>query len=221
MLKRLAAFQRQNQLDFALQELGRIGRTLFLLDWLESPDLRQLGQAGLNKSEQRHSLAPSDLYRQARRIADCCPDAQQFRASGLNMAIAAIVYWDFDLPGRRYRPPPCRLGRAARPYLTAYLGAHRLLPRLLMGPGGRHGRATSTAEPQPRKNGRVTRSSVHGAFPLSVVQMTADAHDRWERTQTDRGNTTGKIGYQYGTTSGCKRNACGSAIFWINSRMTF
>ena len=31
MLKRLAGFQRQNQLDFALQELGRIERTLFTL----------------------------------------------------------------------------------------------------------------------------------------------------------------------------------------------
>jgi len=35
MLKRLAAFQRQNQLDVALQELDRIERTLFMLDWLE------------------------------------------------------------------------------------------------------------------------------------------------------------------------------------------
>jgi TnpA family transposase len=32
MRKRLAAFQRQNQLDLALQELGRIERTLFMLD---------------------------------------------------------------------------------------------------------------------------------------------------------------------------------------------
>src|SRR4051812_11125319 len=42
MLKRLAGFQRQNQLDLALQELGRIERTLFMLDWLESSRLRQL-----------------------------------------------------------------------------------------------------------------------------------------------------------------------------------
>jgi TnpA family transposase len=50
MLKRLAAFQRQNQLDLALQELGRVERTLFTLDWLESPDLRQRCQVGLNKA---------------------------------------------------------------------------------------------------------------------------------------------------------------------------
>lgn len=94
MLKRLAAFQRQNQLDFALQELGRIERTLFMLDWLESLGLRQLCQAGLNKSEQRHALAQVICTFKQGRIADRGPDAQQFRASGLNLAIAAIVYWN-------------------------------------------------------------------------------------------------------------------------------
>jgi TnpA family transposase len=94
MLKRLAAFQRQNQLDLALQELGRIERTLFMLDWLESPQLRQLCQAGLNKSEQRHALAQVICTFKQGRIADRGPDAQQFRASGLNLAIAAIVHWN-------------------------------------------------------------------------------------------------------------------------------
>src|SRR5947207_9167111 len=44
---------RQNGLAIALREVGRIERTLFImLDWLESPQLRQLCHAGLNKSEQ-------------------------------------------------------------------------------------------------------------------------------------------------------------------------
>jgi TnpA family transposase len=94
MLKRLAAFQRQNQLDLALQELGRVERTLFMLDWLESPDLRQRCQAGLNKSEQRHVLAQVICTFKQGRIADRGHEAQQFRASGLNLVIAAIVYWN-------------------------------------------------------------------------------------------------------------------------------
>ncbi len=55
MLRKLAAYRRHNQPDLALQELGRIERTLFTLDWLESPELRRRCHAGLNKSEQRRN----------------------------------------------------------------------------------------------------------------------------------------------------------------------
>jgi TPR repeat protein len=40
MLQRLAAFQRQNQLDLALQELGRIERTLFMLAQIGARGIR-------------------------------------------------------------------------------------------------------------------------------------------------------------------------------------
>lgn len=33
----VAAYERQNHLDVALQEIGKIERTLFMLDWLEIP----------------------------------------------------------------------------------------------------------------------------------------------------------------------------------------
>src|SRR3546814_10767493 len=55
MLRKLAAYERQNQLDVALQEIGKIERTLFMLDWLKNPDLRRRCHAGLNNSEQRHA----------------------------------------------------------------------------------------------------------------------------------------------------------------------
>jgi hypothetical protein len=64
-----------------------------MLDWLESSDLRQRYQAGLNKSEQRHALAQVICTFKQGRIADRGHEAQQFRASGLNLVIVAIVYW--------------------------------------------------------------------------------------------------------------------------------
>ncbi len=70
MLRKLAAYRRQNQLNLALQELGRIERTLFTLDWLESPELRRRCHAGLNKSEQRHYLAQEICTFNQGRIAD-------------------------------------------------------------------------------------------------------------------------------------------------------
>jgi TnpA family transposase len=129
MLKRLAAFQRQNQLDLALQELGRIERTLFMLDWLESPRLRQLCHAGLNKSEQRHALAQVICTFKQGRIADRGPDAQQFRASGLNLVIAAIVYWNSTYVAdimahirRQGQNPPAELLAHTSPLTWEHIG---------------------------------------------------------------------------------------------------
>ena len=94
MLRKLAAYERQNQLDVALQEIGKIERTLFMLDWLENPDLRRRCHAGLNNSEQRHALTQAIYTFRQGRIIDRSHEAQQYRASGLNLLVAAIVYWN-------------------------------------------------------------------------------------------------------------------------------
>lgn len=94
MLRKLAAFERKNQIDVALQEIGKIERTLFMLDWLENPSLRRRCQAGLNKSEQRHALTQAICTFRQGRIIDRSHEAQLYRASGLNLVIAAIVYWN-------------------------------------------------------------------------------------------------------------------------------
>lgn len=57
MLRKLSGYKRQNRLDLALAEVGRIERTLFSIDWLESRALLRRCQAGLNKGEARHALA--------------------------------------------------------------------------------------------------------------------------------------------------------------------
>ena len=49
MLRKLGAYRQQNRLYLALGEIGRIERTLFMLDWMESVQLRMECQAGLNK----------------------------------------------------------------------------------------------------------------------------------------------------------------------------
>lgn len=94
MLKKLSAFKRQNRLDMGLAEVGRIERTLFTLDWLESPELRRRCQAGLNKSEARHALAQAVFVHKQGRIADRTLQNQEHRASGLNLVIAAIALWN-------------------------------------------------------------------------------------------------------------------------------
>lgn len=65
-----------------------------MLDWLESPALRRRCQAGLNKSEPHHFLRQAICTFKQGRIADRTHEAQQFRASALNLVIAAIVHWN-------------------------------------------------------------------------------------------------------------------------------
>ena len=94
MLRKLGGYRQQNRLYLALGEIGRIERTLFMLDWLENPELRRDCQAGLNKGEARHTLAKAVFAHSQGRIYDRSDAAQQKRAMALNMVIAAIVFWN-------------------------------------------------------------------------------------------------------------------------------
>ena len=62
MLRKLGSYPRQNGLAVALRELGRIERTLFILDWLQSVELRRRVNAGLNKGEARNALARAVFF---------------------------------------------------------------------------------------------------------------------------------------------------------------
>lgn len=63
MLRKLGSYPRQNGLALALRELGRIERTLFILDWLQNVEPRRRVHAGLNKGEARSALAKSETER--------------------------------------------------------------------------------------------------------------------------------------------------------------
>ena len=93
-LRKLGGYRQQNRLYLALGEIGRIERTLFMLDWLENPELRRDCQAGLNKGEARHTLARAVFAHSQGRIYDRSNAAQQKRAMALNMVIAAIMFWN-------------------------------------------------------------------------------------------------------------------------------
>ncbi len=94
ILRKLGAYRQQNRLYLALGEIGRIERTLFMLDWVENADLRMECHAGLNKGEARHSLARAVFAHSQGRIHDRSSAAQQKRAMALNLVIAAITFWN-------------------------------------------------------------------------------------------------------------------------------
>jgi len=94
MLRKLGSYPRQNGLAVALRELGRIERTLFILDWLQSVELRRRVHAGLNKGEARNALARAVFFYRLGEIRDRNFEQQRYRASGLNLVTAAIVLWN-------------------------------------------------------------------------------------------------------------------------------
>ncbi len=94
MLRKLGSYPRQNGLAVALRELGRIERTLFILDWLQSVELRRRVYAGLNKGEARNALARAVFFNRLGEIRDRSFEQQRYRASGLNLVTAAIVLWN-------------------------------------------------------------------------------------------------------------------------------
>jgi TnpA family transposase len=94
MLRKLGSYPRQNGLAIALREIGRMERTLFILDWLQSVELRRRVQAGLNKGEARNALARAVFFHRLGEIRDRSFEQQRYRASGLNLITAAIVLWN-------------------------------------------------------------------------------------------------------------------------------
>jgi TnpA family transposase len=94
ILRKLGSYPRQNSLAVALREVGRIERTLFMLEWLRDPTLRRRVTASLNKGEAHNAMARAVCFNRLGEIRDRSFENQRHRASGLNLIVAAITLWN-------------------------------------------------------------------------------------------------------------------------------
>ena len=94
MLRKLAANPRQSTLAVALREVGRVERTLFLIDWILDADMQRRAQIGLNKGEAHHALKNALRIGRQGEIRDRTSEGQHFRIAGLNLLAAIIIYWN-------------------------------------------------------------------------------------------------------------------------------
>ena len=94
ILKKIAAFPRQNALNKTLREIGRIERSLFMADWLMDGTLRRRSNANLNKDESRHALARAVFFHRLGELRDRTAETLAYRASGLNLVVNAIILWN-------------------------------------------------------------------------------------------------------------------------------
>jgi TnpA family transposase len=94
ILKKQSASPRQNRLNQALREMGRIERSIFICDWLLDTKLRRRSHAILNKGESRHALARAVFLHQLGELRSRIAETMAYRASGLNLVINAIILWN-------------------------------------------------------------------------------------------------------------------------------
>lgn len=92
-LKRLVACGPRNHFYRAVREVGRVFKTIFILDYLSDPSLRRRVRRGLLKGEQLHALARCVHYGKRGRIDGRDLQQQMSRASCLVLILAAIIYW--------------------------------------------------------------------------------------------------------------------------------
>ena len=94
LLRKFASYPRQHELAVALREIGRVERTLFIIDWLLDADMQRRAQIGLNKGEAHHALKNALRIGRQGEIRDRTTEGQHFRMAGLNLLAATIIYWN-------------------------------------------------------------------------------------------------------------------------------
>ncbi len=93
-ISKLQAYPRQNVLTRALQEYGRLIKTLFILRYLENVDYRRRINAQLNKGESLHALRDFLFVADKGVIRRKQEEAQTNQAMCLNLITNAVVVWN-------------------------------------------------------------------------------------------------------------------------------
>jgi TnpA family transposase len=130
LLKKFAAYPRQHELAVALREIGRVERTLFIIEWILDADMQRRAQIGLNKGEAHHALKNALRIGRQGEIRDRTAEGQHYRMAGLNLLAAIIIYWNTKHLGQAVAARQ-RAGLNCGPDLLAHISplgwAHILL----------------------------------------------------------------------------------------------
>ena len=94
ILRKLASYPRQNDLAAALREVGRVERTLFMIEWVLNTDMQRRVQIGLNKGEAHHALKNALRIGRQGEIRDRTTEGRHFRMAALNLLAAIVIYWN-------------------------------------------------------------------------------------------------------------------------------
>ena len=91
---KLQSYPRQNALTRALQEYGRLIKTIFILRYLESEEYRRRINTQLNKGEALHALRRFLFFANEGTIRRKQKEEQTNQASCLNLLTNAVIAWN-------------------------------------------------------------------------------------------------------------------------------
>ena len=91
---RLQSYRRQNALTRALQEYGRVAKTLFILRYLGSETYRRRIGVQLNKGEALHALRRFLFFAHQGQVRRAQPEDQANQTSRLNLVTNDVIAWN-------------------------------------------------------------------------------------------------------------------------------
>ena len=85
---------RPSALAQAIIEVGRINKTLYLLNYIDNEDYRRRILTQLNCGESRHALARAICYGKRGEIQQCYREGQEDQLGALGLVTNAVVLWN-------------------------------------------------------------------------------------------------------------------------------
>jgi TnpA family transposase len=102
VVRKLSSYARQNQTKKALWELDNIGRTIYILDFIDDPTLRQSVQKALNRGESYHRMRRAISYVNSGKFRVKTEAEQQIWNECSRLIANAIIYYNTLLLSRVY-----------------------------------------------------------------------------------------------------------------------
>jgi TnpA family transposase len=121
LLRKLTNYSRKNRLYQAFQELGRVIRTQFLLEYISNPKLREIITATTNKVEAYHALSDWIHFGSKIMVASNDPDEMEKAIKYNNLIGNCVVLQNIiDYTHVIYQLKKEALSRIS-PYMTAHI----------------------------------------------------------------------------------------------------
>jgi TnpA family transposase len=121
VMRKLAAYPRQNNVALGLAQVGMLEHTRFTLKYLRTESLRRQVQGSLNNGEAVNSLARALFFGRRGVMRDRAFEDQMHRASCLVVLIAAIAAWNTVYLAKALETYQAMQGKPIEPGLLEHL----------------------------------------------------------------------------------------------------